>query len=545
MTMSTEIVGDSLATVELVVLTRGPKGDPGDTAEVYLEFQVSVTHIQYRTDPAGAWVDLIPLSEFASVSVPIELQTSATHLQWRYQGDTDWIDAVLLTDLLAPHDHAELYDPAGTAASAVSAHDTDERHISGTQAADIAAAKAHVDQSGNAHGLTGAQLEALLDAYFGSPIWRADPVSALASLDTSVTGAELDALKTKVDSVESGAKDDQTANEIEALLDTYYGNTDWRTGGTGTSDHGALTGLSDDDHSQYHTDARGDARYYTQAQVDAAIPSTPAEVDADPVGTAANAVSAHDTDSRHFSGTDKDDLAAAKLHTSAIGNPHSVTAADVGLGNVNNTADADKPISTATQTALNAKSDTTHDHAGVYDPVGTASAAVSAHDTDAKHFTGTQAQDLADAKAHADIASGNPHGVTPAGIGAAATGDLPTAMSEAEALAGTDTTPRTIAADVLDAKVNEPTPRGAALTDIGALVLDRSIHNYTLGTHTLNPTAVDGGWAIVIVTGGSGTVSANSGIQWTSGDVNDLVVGAELLVRCYGSTIYASVGVPA
>lgn len=32
-------------------------------------------------------------------------------------------------------------------------------------------------------------------------------------------------------------------------------------GGTGTSDHGQLTGLSDDDHTQYLTNARGDARY--------------------------------------------------------------------------------------------------------------------------------------------------------------------------------------------------------------------------------------------------------------------------------------------
>jgi len=32
-------------------------------------------------------------------------------------------------------------------------------------------------------------------------------------------------------------------------------------GGGGVTDHGALTGLGDDDHSQYHTDARGDARY--------------------------------------------------------------------------------------------------------------------------------------------------------------------------------------------------------------------------------------------------------------------------------------------
>lgn len=32
-------------------------------------------------------------------------------------------------------------------------------------------------------------------------------------------------------------------------------------GGDGVTDHGALTGLTDDDHTQYHTDARGDARY--------------------------------------------------------------------------------------------------------------------------------------------------------------------------------------------------------------------------------------------------------------------------------------------
>ena len=31
--------------------------------------------------------------------------------------------------------------------------------------------------------------------------------------------------------------------------------------GGGVTDHGALTGLGDDDHPQYHTDARGDGRY--------------------------------------------------------------------------------------------------------------------------------------------------------------------------------------------------------------------------------------------------------------------------------------------
>lgn len=66
-----------------------------------------------------------------------------------------------------------------------------------------------------------------------------------------------------------------------------------------------------------------------------------AEVGADPVGTAetkANAVQTNLTS-----------------HTNNKSNPHSVTKAQVGLGNVDNTSDANKPISTATQTALNGK----------------------------------------------------------------------------------------------------------------------------------------------------------------------------------------------
>ena len=40
----------------------------------------------------------------------------------------------------------------------------------------------------------------------------------------------------------------------------------------------------------------------------------------------------------------------------------TLTSADVGLANVDNTSDANKPVSTATQTALNLKSDATHEH---------------------------------------------------------------------------------------------------------------------------------------------------------------------------------------
>ncbi len=46
-------------------------------------------------------------------------------------------------------------------------------------------------------------------------------------------------------------------------------------------------------------------------------------------------------------------------HVTDTSNPHSVTKAQVGLGNVDNTSDLDKPISTLTQTALNLKASTT------------------------------------------------------------------------------------------------------------------------------------------------------------------------------------------
>ena len=44
-------------------------------------------------------------------------------------------------------------------------------------------------------------------------------------------------------------------------------------------------------------------------------------------------------------------------HSQATGNAHNMTKADIGLGNVNNTSDANKPVSTAAQAALDLKVD--------------------------------------------------------------------------------------------------------------------------------------------------------------------------------------------
>ncbi len=65
----------------------------------------------------------------------------------------------------------------------------------------------------------------------------------------------------------------------------WRGDKTWQTLPGGVTDHGALTGLGDDDHTQYHTDARGDSRYSLLGHNHSGV--------YDPAGTAASAVSTH------------------------------------------------------------------------------------------------------------------------------------------------------------------------------------------------------------------------------------------------------------
>jgi len=102
-------------------------------------------------------------------------------------------------------------------------------------------------------------------------------------------------------------------------------------------------------------------------------------------GTYAPVVHNHDevyspVDHNHDS--DYADKTSTESHISNESNPHKVTKSQVGLGNVDNTSDLNKPISTATQAALDLKSninhnhdsdyaDINHNHDGVYEPVFT------------------------------------------------------------------------------------------------------------------------------------------------------------------------------
>lgn len=95
-------------------------------------------------------------------------------------------------------------------------------------------------------------------------------------------------------------------------------------------------------------------------------------------------------------------IADSNAHIADTGNPHAVTKAQVGLGNVDNTSDANKPISTATQTALDGKSNTGHTHTS--SDVTDFQAQVSAN------------TDVAANTSHSASTS-NPHSVTKAQVG--------------------------------------------------------------------------------------------------------------------------------
>lgn len=89
--------------------------------------------------------------------------------------------------------------------------------------------------------------------------------------------------------------------------------------------------------------------------------TTAAQVGADPAGTAiaeaANAITNHEngTDPHPQYQTAAESQAQVDSHANMMNNPHGVTKDQVGLGNVDNTSDANKPVSTAQQAALDLK----------------------------------------------------------------------------------------------------------------------------------------------------------------------------------------------
>jgi hypothetical protein len=136
------------------------------------------------------------------------------------------------------------------------------------------------------------------------------------------------------------ARGGTNTNVVKKMIDTALAGV-----GAGVSDHGALTGLADDDHTQYHNNTRGDARYFTQSQVTTSLSGK-----ADTVHTHVKA------DITDFSDADYADAP----HTHAISDTTGLqTALDGKADDVHAHVISD---TTGLQTALDGKAATSHAH---------------------------------------------------------------------------------------------------------------------------------------------------------------------------------------
>jgi hypothetical protein len=121
---------------------------------------------------------------------------------------------------------------------------------------------------------------------------------------------------------------------------------------------GTVSSLSNHDTADLAENATN--KYFTDAR---AISATAASYDvlgaaatvAGNLTTHTSATEAHGATGAVVGTTNTQTLTNKTLTSPVINTPTGITKSDVGLGNVDNTSDADKPVSSATQTALDAK----------------------------------------------------------------------------------------------------------------------------------------------------------------------------------------------
>lgn len=166
-----------------------------------------------------------------------------------------------------------------------------DRLVSLQDGSDIAATYHHHDgryftetELGAASGTTGSDLIGDDATYSNFTPAAATVKGALSGIDAALATSGSGELKVSANDTTKGYLETKivSANSLLTISTLNDGGDEdlQLTVDNSAIDHGALAGLADDDHTQYHNDARGDARYYQKSEfVTTATAGAPVKLD--------------------------------------------------------------------------------------------------------------------------------------------------------------------------------------------------------------------------------------------------------------------------
>jgi hypothetical protein len=313
-TAAATITGTSPNQVLSLVLQKGDAG-------TNVELQATGTHIQWRLVGASTWTNLVSLSAITgptgstgAAGAAVELQASGTHIQWRYVGGSTWTNVVALSSLVGATGATGATGPQGPAGSVNLADETPQPL--GTASAGTALAAARADHVHAVGSVAFSSLSGVPSTF--APSAHSHAVSDVTGLQTALDGKQ--AAGTYATLVGGAVPSSQLPSYVDDVIE--YANL---AAFPATNDGGKILV------------ARDTGKIYRW--------SGSAYIEISPSPGSTDSVTEGSTNLYHTTAR----AAAAAPVQSVAGLTGAVTLAksDVGLGSVDNTADASKPVSTA------------------------------------------------------------------------------------------------------------------------------------------------------------------------------------------------------